>query len=324
MRIPERLSYSSFSLWEKQPDEFYLKYLSDHRPPRIPQERPAAAGSAFDARVKASLYRSLFGDNDPKYTFEALFEAQVEPQNRDWALDVGAHIFGAYACSGFYGELLQLLKTSKTPPRFEFTVNGEINGVPFTGKPDLQFTLNTPVIHDFKVNGYCSKNAVSPHKSYRICRDGFIGKQSRSHGKTHGEYLGYDHHGFEINTSYLEVSNPAWADQLSLYGWVLDEKIGDENVVLSIHQIVAKPAEPPQLRVAEYRARVKSEYQTNLSRRLRSCWDAINNNHVFPMLSKEESEARCQVLDDTAIGLLSDGSSTEDWFNEATRERYRG
>jgi hypothetical protein len=324
MRIPERLSYSSFSLWEKQPDEFYLKYLSDHRPPRIPQERPAAAGSAFDAKVKAFLFRDLFGNTDPKYTFEALFEAQVEPQNRDWALPVAEHIVSAYELSGFYDSLLALLKESKTPPRFEFTVNGEINGVPFTGKPDLQFTLDVPVVHDFKVNGYCSKNAVSPHKSYRLCRDGFVGKQSKSHDTQHKEYLAYDHHGFEINTSYLEVSNAAWADQLSCYGWVLDEKIGDENVVLSIHQIVAKPSDPPQLRVAEFRARVKSEYQITLSQRLRACWDAINNNHVFTVLTKEESVARCQVLDDTAVGLLSDGSSRENWFNEATRERYCG
>jgi hypothetical protein len=323
MRIPERLSYSGFSLWEKQPDEFYLKYLSDHKPPRIPQERPAAAGASFDAHVKAALYNALFGANDPQYTLEALYEAQVEPQNRDWALEVGQHIFLAYQTSGFYGDLMALLRQSKTPPRFEFTVNAEINGVPFTGKPDLQFTLEVPIVHDWKVSGYCSKSAVSPHKSYRLCRDGFVGKPSRSHGKTHGEYLGRDHRGFEINTSFLEVSNPAWADQLSLYGWSLGEPIGGETV-LSIHQIVAKPANPPQLRVAEYRAIVEPTYQQALSQRLRACWDAITTGHVFPMLSREESDARCQTLDDTAVGLLSDGSSTENWFNETTRERYRG
>ena len=55
MRLPARLSHSAFAIWESNPEEFYLKYLAEHRPPRVPQERPAAAGSAFDAFVKSSL-----------------------------------------------------------------------------------------------------------------------------------------------------------------------------------------------------------------------------------------------------------------------------
>ena len=38
----------------------------------------------------------------------------------------------------FTDDLLSLLKVAKRP-RFEFTVEGEINGVPFSGKPDLGF-----------------------------------------------------------------------------------------------------------------------------------------------------------------------------------------
>src|SRR5690606_5730332 len=87
MRIPERLSYSSFSMWEKNPEQFYLKYCAETRPPRAPQERPASVGSAFDAFVKAAFHEALFGKgHDPIYEFEALFETQVEPHNRDWAL----------------------------------------------------------------------------------------------------------------------------------------------------------------------------------------------------------------------------------------------
>jgi hypothetical protein len=127
-----------------------------------------------------------------------------------------------------------------------------------------------------------------------------------------------------INASYLEHAHPGWADQLSLYGWSLGEPVGDENVVLSIHQTVAKPATRPQLRVAEYRARVSQAYQLALAERLKRCWDAIITGHIFQDLTREESDARCAILDDTAVGLASDGSSTEEYFNVATRDSYRG
>jgi hypothetical protein len=280
--------------------------------------------------VKSSLHNDLFGDNsDPKYSLDALFEAQVEPQNRDWARDEGAYIFYCYEISGFYGALRQQLERASAPPRFEFTVEAEINGVPFLGKPDVHWVTAAlvKVVHDFKVNGFCSKHAVSPHKSYMLCRDGYTAsKQSKSHNTEHKEFLAYQHSDLTINTTYLEAANPEWADQLSLYGWALGEKIGDENVVLSIHQIVAKamPAGRPQLRVAEYRARVKASYQIELAARLKRCWDAITGGHVFPELSREDSDARCQILDDTAAGLQSDGSSRDQFFNETTRDRYRG
>ncbi len=325
MKSPTQLSYSSFSLWEKNPDEWYLKYASNNRPPRIPQERPAAAGSVFDARVKSSLHADLFGAGaDPKYSFEALFEAQVEPQNRDWALDEVDHIFDSYVLSGFYSDLLAQLKAATKPPRFEFTVTATVSGVPFLGKPDCYFITSIPCVHDWKLSGYCSKSATSPHKSYMLCRDGYIGKQSRSHNTEHAEFIPYRHGGTVVNKYPLETSNTAWADQLSLYGWALGEPIG-ADVVMSVHQIVAKPSEPkPLLRVAGYRARVSSTYQVELAARIKRCWDAITSGHVFLDLDRSVSDARCETLDMTAVGLQSDGSSKEDFFSQITRPKYRG
>jgi hypothetical protein len=327
MRTIQRLSYSGFSLWEKNQDEFYLKYLSNNRSPRIPQERPAAAGSVFDARVKSALHADLFGaGSDPKYSFEALFESQVEPQNRDWALGEVDYIFDAYRLSGFYSEILTLLKAAKKPPRFEFTVDAVIDGVPFTGKPDCQFVTEVDIVHDWKLSGYCSKSATSPHPSYMLCRDGYDAiKHSKSHGTEHEKFIPYRHGGMTVNKYPLETSNTAWADQLSLYGWALGEKIGDDDVVMSIHQIVAKPTGyKPLLRVAGYRARVSSTYQVELAARIKRCWAAITSGHIFPDLTKAVSDARCETLDSSAVGLQSDGSSREDFFHEITRSRYRG
>ena len=328
MRQLEYLSYSGLSLWESRPDEFYLTRLCERREPREPQEKPAAAGSAFDAYVKSFLHRALFGDSNPQFEFQTLFEAQVEPQNRDWAIPVGQYIFHCYKLSGFYDELLDMLKQSKEPPRFEFEVQATLNGVPFLGKPDACWVTprDVHVIHDFKVSGFASKYTTSPCKGYRICRDGFVGKQSRGAGKEHREYLGLQYRDIEINTSYMEASNDSWADQLSLYGWALGEKIGDENVVLSIHQIVAKPVEYefPQLRVAEYHGRVAAGHQHALAARLKRCWDALQSGHIFADLSREESDLQCQALDDVALGMMTDGSSREDFFNDITRSRYMG
>src|SRR5690348_10576504 len=98
-RKPKSLSYSSASLFKKNPEEFFLKYLAGNRPDRIPQQRPAAAGSAFDARVKSSLAADLgMTDN----TYEVLFEAQVEPQNREWAAPAGVHLLEEYKATGAY------------------------------------------------------------------------------------------------------------------------------------------------------------------------------------------------------------------------------
>ena len=88
MQIPRSLSYSSLCLFEKEPDEFYVRYLANHRAPRLPQEQPAAVGRAFDAYVKAQLNWHLYDRAmSPQFEFPAIFESQVEPQNRDFALE---------------------------------------------------------------------------------------------------------------------------------------------------------------------------------------------------------------------------------------------
>ena len=329
MRTIDRLSYSAMSLWESDPDEFYLTRMADCRPPRIPQERPAAAGSAFDAYVKAAAYGSLYGNlGDAKYSLEALFESQVEKHTRDWAWEEGAYIFECYAKSGFYDNLMEHLEHSSEPPRFEFTVEAIINGVPFLGKPDCRWV--TPglvkIVHDFKLNGYCSKHAVSPCKSYMLCRDGYTSeKPSKSHGTEHKEFLAHQHGDMIINASYMEASNSDWADQLTLYGWALGEKIGDEDVVLSVHQIVAKPMPEsrPQLRVAQYRARVARSHQLKLADRIKKCWDSITTGHIFSDMSRADSDARCALLD-ASKPLPSDGSAKNDFFTAITKPRYMG
>lgn len=315
MRVPAYMSPSSLATWEKDEEEYYLKHCADTRAPRVPQERPASVGSAFDACAKSALHAALFGAGaDPRYSYEALFEAQVEPQNRDWAKPEGEYVFENYKASGAYEALLSLLLKSDEPPRFEFSVEAVIGGVPFLGKPDCRFVIaGLHVVHDWKVNGYCSKNPTSPTKGYMFCRPD---------NAAHKKFQSLEHRGLVIDAGYLEDCSTSWADQLTLYGWALGEKVGDQEVVLSIHQIVCKPIpqQRPSLRFAEFRARVRDSYQELLLKRLQRAWRHVSTGHVLSKLSLEACKARCAMLDKEASALHFD----DGFFAEIARPKYRG
>jgi len=343
MRIPTYLSYSSLSTFEVEPEEFYMKYLADNRPARQPQTGPMCVGSAFDAYVKSALHEALYGKGvDPVYELQTLFEDQVDPPNRDFAWGAGAHCFEAYKKTGAYEELLALLQKSIEDPRFECKLTGTIGGAPFLGKPDCRFVLDLgegriSIVLDWKVKGFCGKHAASPTKGFALCRDGFEpvptaaqakkgqpGKPTRSHNKPHGMYMPYDFRGMVVNRDYMENCSMEYADQCSLYGWLLGEEVGSDSIVW-IDELISKPTgdalegEYPLLRVANHRSRVKPSYQEELVKRVANCWEAITSGHIFQELSREESDAKVQELDDVALGLSTDGSPEENWYSEVTR-----
>lgn len=346
-RVPKSLSYSAFSLFEKDPEEFFLRYLATLRAPRLPQENFMAVGSAFDAYVKSFLHSAVFGPgSDPNFEFGKLFEDQVEKHNWDFGLRAGKHVFQCYQYSGSYEKLLALLLQSVEPPRFESKVEGFINGVPYNGKPDLRFMLKFPdydllrIILDWKVKGYCSKHGASPTPGYALCSDGYDfrltkqnatkaapeGKPSASHGTEHKNYLAYNHRGLTINEAYMETSAVDYADQVVGYGWLLGEKPGDENVVVWIDELVSKfmgEGHRPLLRVANHRARVSKDHQLALKNKITECWNAITTGHIFRDMSRADNDSRCEVLEDMALGLQTDGTAGEDWFNEVTRPQFK-
>jgi hypothetical protein len=163
-----------------------------------------------------------------------------------------------------------------------------------------------------------------------LCRDGYVAtKQSKSHGTQHTNYMAYNHRGLTINVGYMEYCHAEYADQLCLYGWLLGEKAGDENVVCMIEEIVAKPVPPPSkdapkppplLRVANHRARVKADYQQKLQDRVGRCWNAITTGDIFPDMTHEENVSRCEVLEDMALSLGKSAGQYDDWFNTVSRD----
>src|SRR5690348_832596 len=125
MRQPRYLSPSALKTFEKSPVEYYLRYLSDQKPPNFPQTQPMAIGSAFDAYVKNFLHERLIG-KDPKYELDTLLEMQVESHNRDWSRLHGLHVFTEYKNSGALADLMLELKGSIGNPRFEFEVQANV------------------------------------------------------------------------------------------------------------------------------------------------------------------------------------------------------
>ena len=278
----------------------------------------SSVGSAFDAYVKSYLHEALFGkDNDPRFAFQAIFEAQVEPHNRDWALQAGKQCFEAYKFSGALADLLMLLNTASNAPRFEFDLHGavdgkregvtdNIGGVIFLGKPDLHFQNQEKfdIVHDWKVNGFCGRTATSPKKGYLKIRDGWLGDQSRYNNTHHKDAQPIRHNGMVINGVHmLEDVDEQWAGQLAVYGWLLGQPVGSDFIV-SIDQLACAPG--PRIRVAEHRTRISEKFQWDYFAKAQHVWDVVHSDHIFRDLSLEDSQQKCATLDAAANALSDD------------------
>lgn len=329
MREVRYLSPTSLRTFEEDRTEFYLRYLAEERPPRIPQNQPMSIGAAFDARVKSHLVRNLRGDMDPEFEFDTIFEKQVEEQNRDWARRASKYVFNAYVKSGALADLMIELEQAVHEPRFEFTIEDRVShanfdmAVPFLGKPDVYFVTKDggQVIYDWKVNGFCGKSPTSPKKGYLMVRDGYEGaKASRGNGKAHKDSQPMVVNGLTINIAHnLEDIDIDWATQLAIYGWVLGEEIGSKFIV-GIDQIVSKGLQEPWplLRVASFRSRVSEGFQNQVFERAVKAWTAIQTGYIFDGLPREESDARCRLLDDYHKAFEGD-TPKDKWFQEITR-----
>lgn len=300
------LSPTSIQLWRKNQEDFYLKYICEDKPPRIPQTRPMSVGSAFDAEVKAYLHTLIYGIGKTRecgFDYETLFEKQVEPDNRSYAAEAGDACFEAYRVSGALSDLVLMLDGSE--PRFEFTAEmtlgpaktdlgfiGTVGSATLLGKPDAYFTKNNvDVILDWKVNGYCSK--ASPAPGYVMCRDGWVGEQSRSNGQSHANCQIIKRNGIPINVALpLNKAKDDWALQTTIYSWLCGSQVGSDFVV-AIDQLACNAG---QIRVAEHRSCIEADYQWKIYDECQSIWEIVHSDWVFRTLSRSESQERCAVL----------------------------
>ncbi len=318
----EYLSPTSLGIYYEDPERFYRQYMSVNKMPRDPQTQPMSIGSAFDAYVKSYLHECLYGkNNDPKFAFDAIFNAQVEEHNRKWARDHGKYCFEQYKSSGALADLMLELSNG-SDQRFEFEVRGTVNGyregnsveiagVTLLGKPDVSFITSegAHVILDFKVNGYCSK--ASPAPGYVRMRG--AGRTNFGH---HKNAFPMKENGILINVaSTLETIKEDWANQLAIYGWLCGQPVGSDFIV-AIDQLacVSSSVGLPTIRVAEHRIKISPEHQMKVFNRCCELWDIVHSDHFFRDMSLEDSIARCQLLDAMSSVMIED-----EWFNSVTR-----
>jgi hypothetical protein len=321
MRKREYLSPTQISLYHSDPTEYYLKYLTDDREDREPQTPAMAVGSAFDAFVKAYLNEKLFGkDSDPRFKLESIFNDQVEEHNRKQAWQDGEYCFTEYKKLGALDNLLLQLGKAIGRPRFEMDVKATIvdrkstvGGVPFNGKPDCFYTNEegAHVILDWKVNGFYSKQGVSPMKGYVWLRE------DGKFPTTYGDKCGV-HKGIFINLERkFEELNLDWARQLCIYSWLCGEEVESEFVA-QVHQLVCRPtsgSKRPAIRVAEHSMIIKPDFQRRVFEEATELWARVNSDHFFAHLSKEESIARCKLLDERAAAMRGG----DDFFSQMSR-----
>jgi len=322
------MSYSSIKLYLKDQEEYYSKYLTKDRPPRMPQTQPMSIGSAFDARIKSHLHERLFGRIDPKYTFEALFEEQVQEHNRDWALEHSAYVFNAYKQSGAVVDLMLELEQAIDDPRFEFKVEGnvihesEIEGVPLLGYPDIYFITKEGyhVVYDWKVNGYCSNSATSPKKGFLKITDGWSSdliKHSRSHDSSHKDAMALVVSGILLNIAVpFEDCFQDWAEQLSIYGWLEGMAVGGK-IIGGIDQLICDPTKGtsrPLIRVARFRGKISPEFQKAWFTTIYEVWKAVNRNDFLDPNQKE-------LLDTVHRAFLDDNPKEKLFTNWMRKHR---
>lgn len=295
------LSPSAIACYQKSPDEYYLRYLATNRPPKEDQTQPMAAGGAFDAHCKAWLKSKLKGEDTYENLLEDFLTKQVEAHNLDWARRHGAFLFQQYKDSGALADLLIELEQSLEEPRFEFEVTGlierDLQKVILLGKPDVYYISRggVHVIHDWKVNGYCGSSNTSPKKGYVMSRDGWIGTQSKSHRRPHKDYMPVILGDVTINCMFcLEDVDKEWAQQLSIYAWLLGERVGAQFVA-RVDQLTGtgtKRADEHWIRVSTHKLRVSEEFQEQLFNTACYLWYNIKNDTLY----KQEDIDRLELI----------------------------
>lgn len=296
MRKPSYISPTSLALWKSDPVEYYRRYLSERILPREPQTMPMAVGSAFDALVKSALHFDLFGRNE-RFDRERVLTEQVDEPLRAKATEIGDNYLRIYQLFGAYDALLCQLGRVIGTPRFEMDIRGnvsqrpteQIDAVPFSGKPDL-FFINEHGAHcilDWKVNGHGSASGASPKPGYVKLREGRL-------PLPHASAKLEERLGILMDVgALLEQKDEGWARQLSIYSWLCGEQVGAPFVAM-IHQIVVRPS---GVRIAEHANYVGAEFQRQVLKDATALWQAIQTEHVFPDMTKEESDARCALID---------------------------
>lgn len=378
LRRPKFLSPTSLSQFYSNPDEFFLQRLCTDVP-KQPQTIPMAIGSAFDAHVKAYLHEVFIGGHDPEYELNSMLNGQVElgrdaipgspdRARRDYVIKAGQYAFHCYKRSGALASLMQDLGMALIGSiKMEKTVTATIQGVPLLGKPDLCFrtacgsgsgnpisdAYGTPgssglatFILDWKVNGFMSTSTTSPKKGYSMIRDGWdesIGVHSRSHGKSHKDFMLHNVCGIPVNGMVtLEQVDASWAAQVVTYAWALGDSVGGaihcgidqlacRQLVTKDEEVIVSSGYMAEIRVASFRMAVGKAFQLELIEKYKKLWSVLSmdDEHLMDCFYNHvgydavQSRSQCQLMLNMAEQSTSPREARDDFFDSMTGGRAR-
>jgi hypothetical protein len=328
------LSPTSIALYNKDPEEFYQRYLSEIPPPRDPQLKVMSIGSSTDAYIKSYLHQNLFGKDHKdaaKFEFNTLFTSQVESQNRDWAREHGLYVFNQYKSSGCLADIMLELQSAVSEPRFEFDVRGSVHGyregiektlgeIVLLGKPDCSYVNGegANITLDWKINGYLGTGKTYPKAGYIKLRSA-----NRTDLGSHKDCFAIVDKGIKINcSSTLDAVDKEWAAQISVYSWLMGSPVGSDFIA-AIDQGCCSyvPNGLPEIKFAQHRMKISVDFQHKLFNNILNIWEIVHSPHYFRDMSLEDSIERCRLLDGQAFGVVE--TPEDEWLQKVTKKpRY--
>lgn len=267
---PSYLSPSALVVAEKQPNTFYLSRLVKDRMQREPQNVAAAVGSAFDYYIKMKLFNDKFPEkahmlNDLKEGIET---------HIDEAFTWGKKAYDVYTKLAF-----KIEEFSGVEKRLSITLCIKGVNVPLTGYLDAtayysltpEFIIDIPF--DWKMSGYMSKDAMSPHPGYFWSAiNGFMLKGS--------------HKDYTKNISIENIYEP-WATQLTTYGWLMGIKPLTEFPV-RVDMICFGVGK--KMTIAKYCGWATKSFQMKLLERYHKVWTSIMDGSFLNRLASQTDE----------------------------------
>lgn len=307
------ISPTSLAMFEKDREEFYLKYVAENKPPKLEQTKPMAIGSAFDTYIKTFLESKL---NGRKGLFDSLWQVEIPDQN--WAKEHGKYVFGCYIASGALADLMLELSLASSIVKMESSIElcVTINGtqIPIMGKPDIYFECpDFLYINDWKVNGYCGSSNISPKPGYVNCG-----------GKAHKNAVLGDVMGIRYNKA--GGMDTSWLTQLTIYAMCIwGIKYPSKPILVGIDQLCCSGTTPnatntlpsrddtlPTIRVAQHRQFIPVPFWEDVLSRIYTCWTAVQNGTVV-------SPSRAQELEEYYKAYQQKGMDNE-WLEKITRQ----
>jgi hypothetical protein len=110
----------------------------------------------------------------------------------------------------------------------------------------------------------------------------------------HKNCIPVEYKGYLVNSAApMNTVDTSWANQLSIYAWLLGESIGS-NFIVGIEQLCG-----PDCLCVSHRSLIEPEYQEALVRKITYMWDIIQKGPewIFDTMSPEQSAEECAILD---------------------------